>query len=149
MGAEETEKMPDGNTTIASILGEVCWLFSMAPSHRFFFMGDLEWLVLPALLKQQFRIYRDQSNRPIGLVLWAKLSEEAEQALAAGQTKLRPKDWDSGDSFWIVDVVDLTGGGRTEAMIEDMKVAVFKDQPFKYHRVSESGAREVIDTAKS
>lgn len=132
--------------TIASVLGEICWLFARTPSHRYFFMTDIEWLVLPAVMKRQFRIYRNESGQPIGVVLWAKLSEEAEQRLNAGASRLRPSDWDSGDRHWIIDVVDLSGGQRAQAMIDDMKGSVFKETPFKYHRTDGQGNRSVVDS---
>ncbi|MEQ1717042.1 MAG: toxin-activating lysine-acyltransferase [Hyphomicrobium sp.] len=37
------------------------------------------------------------TDRPIGLVLWATVSDEVTERLAAGTTKLRPQDWKSGD----------------------------------------------------
>lgn len=133
--------------TVASVLGEICWLFSMTPSHRFFFMSDLEWLVMAPITKQQFRIYRDENGRPVGLVLWAKLNEEAEERLMQGAARIRPQDWDSGDRHWIIDVVDLSGGQRAQAMIDDMKTAVFGDTPFKFHRTDAQGNRTVVSSA--
>jgi cytolysin-activating lysine-acyltransferase len=132
--------------TVASVLGEICWLFARTPSHRYFFMTDLEWLVLPAVMKRQFRIYRNENGQPIGVVLWAKLNQEAEERLLAGSARLRPNDWDGGDRHWIIDVVDISGGQRAQAMIDDMKTAVFKDTPFKYHRTDAQGNRTVVDT---
>lgn len=132
--------------TVASVLGEICWLFSMTPSHRYFFMADLEWLVMTPIAKQQFRIYRDEGGRPIGLVLWAKLNEEAEERLTSGAARVRPQDWDSGDRYWIIDVIDLSGGQRAQAMIDDMKTAVFKDQVFKYHRTDGAGNRQIVSS---
>lgn len=135
--------------TVASVLGEICWLFSMTPSHRYFFMTDLEWLVMPPIVKQQFRIYRDENGRPVGLVLWAKLGEEAEKGLMAGSARLKPQDWDSGDRHWIIDVVDLSGGQRAQAMIDDMKTNVFKDTVFSYHRTDAQGNRTVVRSDQS
>ncbi len=135
--------------TVASILGEICWLFSMTPSHRYFFMADLEWLVMTPVMKQQFRIYRDENGRPMGLVLWAKLNADAEERLLQGSTRMRPQDWTSGDRHWIIDVVDLTGGQRAQQMIDEMKSTVFKETPFKYHRTDSSGNRVVVDTSKA
>ncbi len=132
--------------TVASVLGEICWLFSMTPSHRYFFMADLEWLVMTPIMKQQFRIYRDEQGRPMGLVLWAKLNEEAEQRLLQGATRIRPQDWDSGDRHWIIDIVDLSGGQRAQQMVDDMKTAVFKDTPFRFHRTDSAGKRIVVDS---
>jgi hemolysin-activating ACP:hemolysin acyltransferase len=38
------------------------------------------------------------------LVLWASVSDEVAERLAAGTTKLRPQDWKSGDKLWVVEV---------------------------------------------
>ncbi len=43
------------------------------------------------VLMQQFRLYYDQ-QKPIGVVLWARVSAEVGAMLAAGTTKLRPQD---------------------------------------------------------
>lgn len=145
--AEDTGAKQGGSRpppTVASVLGEIAWLFSMTPSHRFFFMIDLEWLVMPPVIKQQFRIYRDENGRPVGLVLWAKMGEEAEQRLLQGASRIKPQDWDSGDRHWIIDVVDVSGGQRAQAMIDDMKTNVFKDTPFSYHRTDSNGNRTVV-----
>ncbi|NMM45387.1 toxin-activating lysine-acyltransferase [Rhodospirillaceae bacterium KN72] len=132
--------------TVASVLGEICWLFSMTPSHRHFFMADLDWLVIPPVVRNQFRVYRDSKGRPVGLVLWAKLDEEAEQRLLSGSARLRPQDWDSGDRYWIIDVVDLSKGQRAKGMIEDMAKTALKDVVFKYHRTDSAGNRSVVSS---
>jgi cytolysin-activating lysine-acyltransferase len=132
--------------TVASVLGEITWLMSMTPSHRFFFLSDLEWLVMPAVTKQQFRIYRDENGRPMGLVLWAKLDDDAEARIKSGASRIRPQDWDSGPHHWIIDLLDLSGGQRAQAIIDDMKANVFGDTPFKYHRVGPDGKREVVES---
>lgn len=135
--------------TVASVLGEIAWLMSMTPSHRFFFLSDLEWLVMPAVTKQQFRIYRDENGRPMGLVLWAKLNEESEKRIMEGASRIRPQDWDSGESRWIIDLLDLSGGQRAQAIIDDMKANVFGETPFKYHRVGPDGKRTVVNSTDS
>lgn len=132
--------------TVASVLGEIAWLMSMTPSHRFFFLSDLEWLVMPAVTKQQFRIYRDENGRPMGLVLWAKLDEAAEKRIMEGASRIRPQDWDSGENRWIIDLLDLSGGQRAQAIIDDMKANVFGETPFKYHRVGQDGKRTVVSS---
>ena len=52
--------------------------------------------VTAPVLIQQFRTFY-ATDRPIGVVLWASVSEEVEQRLSEGVTKLRPQDWKSGD----------------------------------------------------
>ena len=50
------------------------------------------------------------------------MSEEVEARLKAGQTKLKPAEWKSGDRCWIVDVVAPSGGQAQ--LIEHLKQSV-------------------------
>ena len=61
---------------------------------------------MPALLQRQYRIFRDDTKQPVGLALWARVSPEVEERLASGgANKLKPEDWNSGDTLWLVDLV--------------------------------------------
>lgn len=128
--------------TVASLLGEIVWLLSMTPSHRYFFLSDLEWLVMTPILLKQFRLYRDKQGRPAGLVLWANLTEEAERRLEAGATRLRPQDWNAGNRLWVIDVVAPAVDGN--AILQDLKDTVFKGQQFKYHRTDANGRKHAV-----
>lgn len=77
--------------TVATMLGEMVWLLTMSPTHKHFALSDLKWLVMPALMLQQFRIYYD-GQTPVALALWAYLTEDAEKKLQSGGTRLRPDD---------------------------------------------------------
>ncbi len=129
--------------SLAQIFGEIAWMLTRSPGHRHFFIGDMDWLILAPVARSQFRLYRDEERKPVGLVLWAYLNEENEERLKAGGTRLRPDDWASGDKLWIIEVVDLLGG-RTDAMLSDVKDNVFKDKPFSLQRVSKDGKRETV-----
>ena len=128
--------------TISSVLGEIAWMMSMSPTHRYFFLADMEWLVMTPVMLNQFRIYRDDNGKPAGLVLWASVNEEVEKRLEAGATRLAPQDWKSGDRLWVVDVVDLMGGKANQMML-DMKKVIFKDKTFKFHVTTPEGQRVV------
>src|SRR5436190_902353 len=43
--------------TVAQVLGEITWLMTQSPRHKAIALGDLEWLVMPAILLRQFRIF--------------------------------------------------------------------------------------------
>src|SRR5256885_12617066 len=43
---------------------------TQSPRHKAVPLGDLEWLVMPALLLRQFRIFC-QGEQPVGVALWA------------------------------------------------------------------------------
>ena len=129
--------------TVASILGEICWLYANLPGHRHYFIADLEWLVMPAIVNQQFRIYRDGEGRPVGIVLWAKVDAEADKRLTEGHSRLRPDEWTGGDTVWIMDIADLSGGQRRQGILDDVKKVIFADTPIKYIETEASGARQV------
>ena len=58
-------------------------------------------------------------------VSWAFLSEEAEETFVATQN-IAPKDWNSGDNLWIVDV--LTPFGGTSKVFQELNEKIFKDR---------------------
>lgn len=43
---------------VAAILGHVVWLMSQSPKHKHLALADMDWLVVPALLHRQFKLYR-------------------------------------------------------------------------------------------
>jgi cytolysin-activating lysine-acyltransferase len=117
------------------VLGEIVWLMSSSPIHKQFFISDLEWMVMPPIILQQFRMYYQNAapaeggQRPIGVVLWARVSEEVEQTLERGTTRMRPQDWKSGDRLWVVEVIAPFGG--QDAMVADLKGKVFPGETLK------------------
>jgi len=81
------------------------------------------------------------TNKPIGLVLWARVDDDVAKRLADGTTKLRPQDWKSGDQLWVVEVIAPFGG--PEEMIKDLKAKVFPNEDIRYVAMSKDGAKEV------
>ena len=118
--------------TVASSLGEIVWLMSQSPAHKTFFISDLEWMVMTPVLLQQFRIFYDQ-QKPIGVALWGFVNDEAEARLSAGNAKLQPQDWKSGDKLWVVEIIAPFGGH--EAMLQDLKSQVFAGRRLKFVRL--------------
>ena len=101
---------------------------------------DLEWFVMTPVLLRQFRLFYAQ-NKPVGVVLWAKVNEDVEARLAAGTTKLRPQDWSCGERLWVVEVISPFGA--PEEMIANFKAHVFPDREVRYVAVSREGKKEV------
>lgn len=128
-GSIFTEPTPGGNQkTVATLFGEVVWLFTQSPRHKNFFLFDLEWLVMTPIMLKQFRVFY-ATDRPIGVALWAFVNEEVEKRLMAGNAKLAPPDWKSGDRLWLVDIIAPYGG--YEEMIQDLKEKVFPERDIK------------------
>jgi cytolysin-activating lysine-acyltransferase len=119
--------------TVSAVLGEVVWLLTQSAQHKqAFFLGDLEWMVMPPIILQQFRMFYAK-DRPLGVVLWAFVNDEVEARLLSGSARMRPQDWKCGDKLWIVEVVAPFGG--TDEMLKDLKAKVFKDREVRFRAV--------------
>jgi cytolysin-activating lysine-acyltransferase len=95
--------------TVAQVLGEIAWLMTQSPRHKALALGDLEWLVMPAILLRQFRIFY-QGDRPVGVALWALADDLVAKRIDAGDTRLTAVEWKSGGLMRIVDIVAPFGG---------------------------------------
>ena len=144
----KTAEAAGAKPTVAHMLGEITWLFSQSATHKHFAIGDLEWMVMPPLMLEQYRVFRGEAS-PVGVAFWAFLSEEAEAKLEAGGTRLRPDEWKSGDRLWLVDLVApfaTPDNKQTEAMLSDLVKEVFGQRKFKLHRTDPAtGKRETVE----
>ena len=137
--------------TVSHMLGELTWLLSQSPAHKHFAVGDLEWLVMPAILLEQFRVFHGE-KQPLGFALWATFSEEAEarfqeQVEAGRGARLRPDDWKSGDRLWLIEMVApfATSENRLqEAMLADLVQNIFGDRSFKLYSLDPATGRQEV-----
>jgi cytolysin-activating lysine-acyltransferase len=95
--------------TVAQVLGEITWLMTQSPRHKAIALGDLEWLVMPAILLRQFRIFY-KGEQPVGVALWALVDKLVARRLDAGDRRLTAVEWKSGTTMRIVDIVAPFGG---------------------------------------
>jgi cytolysin-activating lysine-acyltransferase len=98
-----------GPKTVAQVLGEIAWLMTQSPRHKALTLGDLEWLVMPAVLLRQFRIFY-QGDRPVGVALWALADDLVARRIDAGNTRLSAAEWKSGTALRIIDIIAPFGG---------------------------------------
>ena len=132
-----TQPVPSAaSRTVAGVLGEITWLMTQSPSHKGFFISDLEWMIMVPVMLQQFRLFYDK-DKPIGVALYARVDDEVEERLKSGSARLRPQDWKSGTKLWIVEIIAPFGGH--EAMMTDFKQQLFKDTDVHYLLRSEKG----------
>lgn len=101
--------------TIASVLGEIVWLMSQSAEYKQYLISDLEWLVMPPILLRQFKLFYHE-GKPVAVVLFAKVSDEAAARIDAGAPTLRLQDWTSGEVVKVVRVIAPLGRGE---FIED------------------------------
>lgn len=126
--------------TVSQMLGEIVWLMTQSPVHKQMYLGDLEWFCMPAILLEQYRVFYGPSA-PAAVALWARVSKDVEDRLLAGGAKLRADEWQSGELYWLVELV--APFGATEEIFADLQASVFERKTFKYHRLTSEGIREV------
>ena len=95
--------------TVAQVLGEITWLMTQSPRHKSVPLGDLEWLLMPAILLRQFRIFY-KGEQPVGVALWALADDLVARRIDAGDRRLAAVEWKSGINMRIIDIVAPFGG---------------------------------------
>lgn len=139
-GPETTQAGGKPVPTVSDIFGQVTWLMTQSKGHRNFFVSDLEWLAMPPLLHRQFRIFPGK-DQPLGVALWAKVSDEVAARLSAGQNRLAPNDWNSGENFWLVELI--APFGHQDKMLADLQQTVFAGKEVNMHMTGPDGKRSV------
>jgi cytolysin-activating lysine-acyltransferase len=97
-GAESAPK------TVSQVLGEVVWLMTQSPRHKSIPLGDLEWLVMPAILLKQFRIFY-KGEQPVGVAVWALVDDLVAKRIDTGEKRLTAAEWKSGHHMRILDTI--------------------------------------------
>ncbi|HEX8366909.1 MAG TPA: toxin-activating lysine-acyltransferase [Allosphingosinicella sp.] len=138
--------------TVSHVLGEMAWLLTQSPLHKALALGDLEWLVMPALILRQFYIFRD-GERPVGLALWAKCNEAAEAKLERGmiepENRLSLEEWNSGPAIWLVDLIAPFASQENrhrEIMIADLISGPLAGQSFNFHVTDPATGNRTVQT---
>jgi cytolysin-activating lysine-acyltransferase len=105
--ARERDALPA--KTVSQVLGEITWLMTQSPRHKAIPLGDLEWLLMPAILLRQFRIFYN-GQQPVGVALWALADDLVAKRIDAGDNRLSAVEWKSGINMRIVELVAPFGG---------------------------------------
>ncbi len=132
---------------VAANFGNIVTVLMQSPQHKDCRLADLHNVVLPALKNNQFKLaqaHRKDSGYtvPIGVVLWARVSDTVDNKLSSTQTrdvKLSANEWASGDTIWIVEAV---GEQRAvSSLINALRQKTFKGKTVKYRHISEDGIK--------
>jgi len=134
--------------TVSHMFGEIVWLMTQSPLHKHFALADLEWMVMPALLLNQYRLFHDKDHdRPVGAALWAFLSPETEVKYSASPLRLRPDEWKSGETCWVIDLIAPGANAENKLagiMLTDLQRTALNGRSFKFHRTDPTGKRDVV-----
>lgn len=146
------DSAPQGAPTVSHFLGEMTWLLTQSPLHKALAIGDLEWLVMPALIHQQFYMFRD-GQQPVGLALWAKCGPGAVSKLEKGiiepENRLTLEEWTDGDQIWLVDLIapfTNAENKQREIMIADLISGPLKGKEFRFHQTDPATGKRAVQT---
>jgi cytolysin-activating lysine-acyltransferase len=124
------------------IFGQITWLLMSSPAHKHLFLTDLEWLVLPAIQLNQFRLWQNM-GMPQAYASWAFLDEAGEARIKQNIKKLGPADWKSGEALWLIDMVAPFGG--LDMALKDLRENVFPGKRMKMLQAAPGGGVAVVE----
>ena len=141
--------------TVSHILGEMTWLLTQSPLHKALSLADLEWLVMPALIHEQYYLFRD-GDQPVGLAMWAKCNPDAVAKLDRGmiepENRLTLDEWNSGSQVWLVDLIApfaTAENKQREIMIADLIFQPLKDTEFRFHQTDPATGARTVQTVSA
>ncbi len=148
--AKPSLEAPEGAPTVSHMLGEMTWLLTQSPLHRALSIGDLEWLVMPALIHEQFYTFRD-GDKPVGLALWAKCGPVAAGKLDRGmiepENRLTLEEWTNGDQIWLVDLIAPFTNAENrhrEVMMADLISGPLAGKAFNFHQTDPNTGKRTV-----
>lgn len=123
--------------SLESALGAVSMLAMKSANHKYLFVSDYEWLVMPPVALKQFVLFRTEKNEPIAFISWARISEDVEKRLLSGSIKLKPQEWNSGDKLYIIDMISPFGIGKE--ILKQLNDKMFNDKDVRIIRPKKDG----------
>lgn len=100
------------------------FLASLSQVHRKHSLAQVFYGFETPLRLKQYHVFRTADGYPRGFATFAGLSPDAELRYAVEEKALKPEDWSSGQTFWIIDFV--MPFGQTSQVVEKLK----KDLPY-------------------
>lgn len=89
---------------------DIRWLMSHSEIHKDYTQHQINRGIWPSLHYEQYRIFRDDDNRPVCYISWAFLDDEASEAFRYKRRDLQPEEWRAGHHIWIVNMIAPFGG---------------------------------------
>ena len=108
---EELRRRNEAAVRSAAALGNIVSVMMHTPGFAGYSLGDLKWLVAPAVDTRQYslaqaRVKSTGELRTIGALLWASVSDAVDARLTAEPDtaiRLAPEEWRSGNILWVVE----------------------------------------------
>ncbi|MEL6977880.1 MAG: toxin-activating lysine-acyltransferase [Pseudomonadota bacterium] len=148
----ETVTRQLGNMVHAAAFGEIVSILMNSPIHAEARLKDLARFVSPAIATRQYLLSkiaqkgRPDAALPVGVALWASVSDPTDERLRAAADRpveLALEEWSGGDRLWLVDLV--CPAPMREAMLASLAERVAKGRPMSAKLQSADGAFTLTD----
>lgn len=117
------EATTEMNSAIYETVGQIVSLLSHSPMHRHFPVSDVTDLILPPVLKGQYRLYKNEFGAAIALVCWGYFSDQARDKFLGCKDILSIEEWTSGPTVFVTDFI--APFGQAKSIVKDLKTNVF------------------------
>lgn len=139
-------------SAVTPSLGKMMAVLISSPRHQRMTLAEVYTRFLPPLTLNQFVVAEarpagQEQTAPVGLVLWAEVSDAVQQRLMSDPTQptlLAANEWRSGPNTWIVDA--LGPGPVVEAMMKQLLEGPFKGREVKLRRRQGEGQPFVVES---
>ena len=105
----------------------ICGFLSKSKRYRKSPISDLGIFIYPLVDLGYYKIF------PTGFITWTWFSDEVEKKFIKHSRSIRAEDHNSGDNFWIMDLVCL-GGAKELRKLRDHNTKHFGHLTIKYAR---------------
>lgn len=114
---EDVRRRNEAAQRTAAVLGNIVSVMMQTPGFAGCSVGDLRWLVLPAIATGQYslaqgRVKSTGEFKTIGVLLWACVSDAVDERLSTDPEttiRLSPDEWRSGNNLWVVEGIGERG----------------------------------------
>lgn len=141
------------SSAMAMQFGKVASVLMFSPRHQTMSLKDIAAAVLPAVAANQFVVAEARQKgtagnpdvtAPVGLLLWARVSDEVDRRFSADASKptqLTAAEWTSGDNYWVIESV---GAPKVvEAMMKELMEGPFKGRVMKFRWTGADGRPQI------
>lgn len=139
-------------SSVTPALGKMMAVLISSPRHQRMTLAEVYTRFLPPLTLNQYVVAEarpagQEQTAPVGLILWAEVSDAVQQRLMSDPTQptvLAASEWRGGPHAWIVDA--LGPGPVVEAMIKQLLEGPFKGREVKLRRRQGEGQPFVVES---
>jgi len=98
-------------------LEKILYILNLSDIHKKKTISDIVRTILPPIKLKQYLLIIDHTK--VFYASWAFMSQEASDSFENRTRLLQPKDWNSGNIPWVIDIVSPLGG--TAEGIKELK----------------------------